>query len=231
MPCCPLKRVPRARPVSGILRAMTDVADTAADDRPWRPAASGASFVYVFPRPGEDLLKLGMSRDPLARLQSLHPRWYDFFDLDAGWIVATDRVREARAIELRLARLLGQHHAPAPLTALRDAGGDTEWYRGATAVLGDEAASLQSQGYVVHSPLRRWLAPRMRDYGRQLFHWSEDLLQQVSASTRQEVLPSSLEWTLCHGLDALPALGLRLDEFVSPRVLDWHAAMHRRLGL
>jgi hypothetical protein len=53
------------------------------DDRPWRPAASGPSFVYVLPCLGEDLLKLGMSRDPLDRFQSLHPRWFDFFDLDS----------------------------------------------------------------------------------------------------------------------------------------------------
>jgi hypothetical protein len=210
---------------------MSDEPATDADDRPWRPAASGASFVYVFPRPGEDLLKLGMSRDPLERLQSLHPRWYEFFDLDAGWIAATDRVREARDIELRLARRLAAHNAPAPLTATRTAGGATEWYRGAGPALEEEANLLLSDGYPVHRPLRAWLGPRLRANAPLLFHWSEALLLQLESVPGHPCGHlSPLEWTLCNGLDALPALGIGLDGFVSARVLEWHALAHRRLG-
>ena len=51
-------------------------------DRPWRPASSGPSFVYVLPCFGEDLAKIGMSRDPLDRFQTLHLRWFEFFDVD-----------------------------------------------------------------------------------------------------------------------------------------------------
>lgn len=195
------------------------------DDRPWRPAASGASFVYVFPRPGEDLLKLGMSRDPLARLQSLHRRWYDFFDLEAGWILATDRVREARGLELQLARALAGHGAPAPLTVLPGAGGATEWYRGAGLLLDDQARRLASQGYLVHRPLRSWLATRLQSHATHLFQWSEALLLDIeSAGPRTASEPHPLEWTLCNGLDALPALGLDLSRSVSPRVVAWRAA-------
>ena len=206
-------------------------ADTDRDDRPWRPAAAGASFVYVFPRPGEDLLKLGMSRDPLDRLQGLHRRWYEFFDLDAGWIVATDRVREARALELRLARTLAGLGAPAPLTVNDAAGGRTEWYRGALDLLGQRADELQSEGYRVARPLRPWLLPRLREQATRIFHWSEALLSELEAGgPGLGPQPAPLEWTLCHGLDALPALGIPLADFVSPRVLAWREALCRRTG-
>jgi hypothetical protein len=201
------------------------------DDRPWRPAAAGASFVYVFPRPGEDLLKLGMSRDPLDRLQSLHPRWYEFFDLDAGWVAATDRVREARALELRLARTLAGLGAPAPLTVNDAAGGRTEWYRGAMDLLERHGEALQSEGYRVTRPLRPWLLPRLHEQATRLFHWSEALLSELEAGGPvRGPRPSPLEWTLCHGLDALPALGMALADFVSPRVLAWRADLRRRTG-
>ncbi len=205
--------------------------DTDRDDRPWRPAAAGASFVYVFPRPGEDLLKLGMSRDPLERLQALHPRWYEFFDLDAGWIAATDRVREARALELRLAGSLAGLGAPAPLTVNAAAGGHTEWYRGALCSLQREADALQSKGVRVYRPLRQWLQPRMLEQAARLFHWSEALLSELeSAGPQLGPRPEPLEWTLCHGLDALPALGLPLAQWVSPRVLAWRDGLRRRTG-
>ena len=205
--------------------------DGSNDDRPWRPAASGACFVYVFARPGEDLLKLGMSRDPLGRLQQLHPRWYEFFDLDAGWLVATDRVRDARRLELRLAHALADHSAPSPLTVRAAAGGATEWYRGAGGWLGREADSLVSLGYTVHRPLRPWLLGRFADHAGRLFHWSEQLLETIESSPPVSGHPpGALEWTLRHGLDALPAMGLPLSAFVSPKVATWHAAFCRRLG-
>jgi hypothetical protein len=207
-------------------------ADTDRDDRPWRPAAAGASWVYVFPRPGEDLLKLGMSRDPLERLQTLHPRWYEFFDLDAGWIAATDRVREARAVELRLAHSLAGLGAPAPLTVNAAAGGQTEWYRGALTLLDREGKGLESEGIRVYRPLRQWLLPRMREQAARLFHWSEALLSELeSAGPQTAPRPEPLEWTLCHGLDALPALDLPLAQWVSPRVLAWREAVRRRTGV
>jgi len=40
--------------------------------------------VYVLPCQHDDILKLGFSRDPLLRMQTLHQRYFDFFDLDAA---------------------------------------------------------------------------------------------------------------------------------------------------
>jgi hypothetical protein len=194
------------------------------DDRPWRPAASGPSFVYVLPCLGEDLLKLGMSRDPLGRFQALHPRWFDFFDLDAARLVETDSVREARAIETRLRRALRAHNAPAPLLVSTAAGGATEWFRGAQDILGKEADALQAAGLRMHAPARAWLREALVARGGLLFHWSAQMLEAIDPdfapplSTRP---PTTLERTLRAALDSYDALDIDAAPLVPDTVLRW----------
>jgi hypothetical protein len=96
-----------------------------------RGPSRGRAYVYVLPCAYEDLLKLGFSRDPLDRIQTLHPRWFEFFDLDRGFLVESETVHDARDLELGLGRALIEHNAPAPLVISREAAGHTEWYRGA----------------------------------------------------------------------------------------------------
>ena len=194
------------------------------DNRPWRPAASGPSFLYVLPCLGEDLLKLGMSRDPLDRFQTLHPRWYEFFDLDAAILVETDSVREARAIETRLRRALRAHNAPAPLLVSAVAGGHTEWFRGALDTLGREADALHAAGLRVHAPARPWLRDALALRGSLLFHWSSRMLEAIdpdfapALSTRP---PTSLERTLRDALDAYDAFAIEPEPLVPDNVLRW----------
>lgn len=195
------------------------------DDRPWRPASSGASHVYVIPCLGEDLLKLGMSRDPLDRFQTLQPRWFDFFDLDAALLIRTDSVREARAIELRLGRELQEHGAPAPLLVSAAAGGHTEWYRGALAHLERAAEQYRALGYTVLRPLRPWLREALAERGALLFHWCAQMLEAIEAS------PDSaprLGRTLRDALDAYDALDLPIDGLVPAAVLRWRDASKAR---
>ena len=45
---------------------------------------SGRSYVYLLPCRDADLAKIGYSRSPLQRFQTLHPRWFEYFDLDGG---------------------------------------------------------------------------------------------------------------------------------------------------
>lgn len=149
------------------------------DDRPWRPAGAGSSFVYVLPCLGEDLLKLGMSRDPLDRFQCLHPRWFDFFDLDAIRLIETDSVREARAIETRLRQSLRVYNAPAPLLVSEAAGGHTEWFRGALETLGRQTDALQADGLRMHAPAQPWLRNALATRGSLLFHWSSGMLEAI----------------------------------------------------
>lgn len=194
------------------------------DDRPWRPAASGPSFVYVLPCMGEDLLKLGMSRDPLGRFQSLHPRWFDFFDLDGARLVETDSVREARAIETRLRRALRAHNAPAPLLVATAAGGQTEWFRGALDTLDREADALSSAGLRVHTPARPWLHDALALRGSLLFHWSSQMLEAIDPDFAPALSGrplTGLERTLRDALDAYDALRIEPDPRVPDAVLRW----------
>jgi hypothetical protein len=198
--------------------------DSDRDDRPWRPAASGPSFVYVLPCFGEDLLKLGMSRDPLDRFQSLHPRWFDFFDLDAARLVETDSGREARAIETRLKKALRAHNAPAPLLVARPAGGRTEWFRGALDILEQETDALRAAGLRVHVPARPWLRDALATRGSLLFHWSSRMLEAIDpdfAPALSSRPPTGLERTLRDALDAFYALGIDTGPLVPPAVLRW----------
>ena len=194
------------------------------DDRPWRPAASGPSFVYALPCLGEDLLKLGMSRDPLDRFQSLHPRWFDFFDLDSARLVETDSVREARQIETRLRKLLRAHNAPAPLLVSTSAGGRTEWFRGALDTLEREIDALHATGLRAHSPARSWLRDALAMRGSLLFHWSSRMLEAIDpdfAPALSSRSPTGLERTLRDALDAYDALEIELEPLVSEAVLRW----------
>ena len=197
--------------------------DTASDDRPWRPAAGGASFVYFLPCPGmDDIAKLGMSRDPLERCQALHPRWYEFFDLERGWLLETDRVRDARAIELGIGRELREHRAPAPLTVNTRAGGDTEWYRGASDWLEARGESFSRAGHRLHRPLLAWLRPRLLERAHRLYHWSDALMDAIGQAAPADA--TRLQWTLRNGLDAYAALDLPLDPWIPARALRWHQA-------
>jgi hypothetical protein len=198
--------------------------DTDRDDRPWRPAASGPSFLYVLPCLGEDLLKLGMSRDPLDRFQSLHPRWFDQFDLDAARLVETDSVREARAIETRLRRALRAHNAPAPLLVSVAAGGRTEWFRGAAGLLEQATDALRDAGLRVHSPARPWLRDALVARGGLLFHWTSRMLEAIDPEFAPALSSrplTHLERTLRDSLDACKALDVALEPLVPAAVLHW----------
>jgi hypothetical protein len=94
----------------------------------------GRGFLYVLVATGpEDLLKVGMTHDPLGRWSSFHPRWFQAFDLDHTMLVETETRADAQALETALHRSLRGHGCPVPLTMRSAAGGVTEWYRGAYA--------------------------------------------------------------------------------------------------
>ena len=194
------------------------------EEGPWRPAASGPSFLSVLPCLGEDLLKLGMSRDPLDRFQALHPRWFDFFDLEAARLVETDSVREARAIETRLRRALRAHNAPAPLLVSAAAGGHTEWFRGALDVLERETDALHDAGLRLHAPARPWLRRALEARGGLLFHWSSHLLEAIDpdfAPALDSRPPTALERTLRDALDAFAHFGIEPGPLVPEAVARW----------
>ncbi|MDQ3204927.1 MAG: GIY-YIG nuclease family protein [Pseudomonadota bacterium] len=196
-----------------------------------RSPSAGPCFLYVAPSAGEDLLKLGFSRGPLARLQSLHPRWFEVFDVDRTLLVETETVRDARRLELALRRQLVEHNAPAPLTVRRQAGGHTEWYRGAYATLAATVDELGQRGHVVHVPGRRWLQQALGAQSECLFPWTCAMLGVDGAGS------DHLELAAVHGpalravrdaLDACVALEVELESRVPEQVRRWHVAVARR---
>lgn len=159
-------------------------------------------YTYVLPCVWEDHCKVGFSRDPLSRLQALHRRWYEFFDLGRGLLVEAETEREARDLELKLRRPLAGHRAPMPGTVRRQAGGHTEWLRGAGALLQQAVQQLSAQGYVVHAPLRPWLRAEMLARSDRLYHWADAL--KAAWETGDE---GALQ-VLRDGLDAYAALSI-----------------------
>lgn len=176
-------------------------------------------FTYVFPCAWEDHCKVGFSRDPLARIGQLHPRWFEFFDLQRGLLVEAETERDARDVELLLRRPLSAHRAPQPLTISHAAGGWTEWLRGADESLGVAVEELRLQGYPVHAPLAAWLSDRLRSRLDLLYDWCAllppDALECMTVT-------SAAQRNVRDTLDAHAALGVRFANAIPPAVLDWY---------
>lgn len=145
----------------------------------------GQAFLYILVAAGpEDVLKVGMTHDPLARWPAFHPRWFEAFDLGRSMLVETERRADARALETRLHRLLRQHRCPMPLTMRAAVGGATEWYRGANEAARAFIEGCEAEGYVVARDSTPYLASAMR---RQ-----SDLLSGMLQHAHEELLRGSL---------------------------------------
>jgi hypothetical protein len=135
--------------------------------QPWTATASipcdGRAFVYVAACSGpEDILKVGLSHDPVARWSAFHRRWFEEFDLEASVLIEAETRRDAQALETALHRRLLDHNCPAPLTMREQFGGVTEWYRGAWSAALEFAREAEGQGHVLHAPAADWIAAAMR---------------------------------------------------------------------
>jgi hypothetical protein len=184
---------------------------------PESTASRGPAWLYVLPCAYEDLLKLGFSRDPLARMQSIHPRWYEFFDLDRAMAVQAETAREAQAMETRYKQMLVEHSAPAPLIASAAAGGNSEWYRGAYAALDLIADELVEAGYIAQRPLRPWVRERLLASADRLYSWTR-LLTADDLEDSQSIAPRLVR----NVLDAYRALGIELAPWLPSEIYAWH---------
>lgn len=198
----------------------------------WRTLRRGRCFVYVLPCRDSDVLKVGFSRDPLVRLQSLHARYFEVFDLDRALLAETDYVRDARRIELRLKHALSADATSAPLVIRDAAGGRTEWFRGAWP----QATTLlegicDEDGHLLHPQLSAWLRVRwFRD--ATLYEWSQQALQQLELATFNGApdLARRLQRVLKNTLDACHAVGLRLEGKVPGAVVHWYRSGAAEVG-
>lgn len=182
----------------------------------------GRSFAYVFPCAWEDHCKIGFSSDPLARIAALHRRWFGFFDLEAGVLVEAESVRDARDLELELRAGLGDWNAPAPLAVHVPAGGHTEWFRGASALLAARVQALASRGYRVH-PLRPWLAAALAQRADALHEWSP---AQLTVDELDGIAgPTAAQQHVRDALDACATLDIDLQRRLPPAVWRWYAGI------
>jgi hypothetical protein len=189
-----------------------------------RGPARGQCHLYVLPCAYEDILKLGFSRDPLQRMQALHPRWFEFFDLDAGFLIQAETVRDARDLELGLGRVVAEHSAPAPLVIRREAAGHTEWYRGAYPVLAKTAATLAAGGYVLHAPLRPWAREALLARSDRLFSWTQAML---APEDLEEGAITQAQRVVIDALDAFATLEIALEPLLPGDVYAWYARAGR----
>ncbi|NZA24957.1 GIY-YIG nuclease family protein [Luteimonas sp. SJ-92] len=180
----------------------------------------GRCYVYVLPCTWEDHCKVGFSRDPLGRMQGLHRRWFEFFDLAGAALVETETVRDARDLELELRRPLAAHRAPAPLTVRKQAAGHTEWLRGAAQPLQRAVADLARRGHVVHAPPNEWLRTALHARSDQLYAWT---LAQLSPDELQRLAgPTPTQQLVRDTLDAYAALEIEVEPLLPTEVLGWY---------
>lgn len=185
-------------------------------------ALDGRCFAYVFPCQWEDHCKIGFSRDPLDRIAALHPRWFEFFCVERGMLVEAESVRDARDLELRLRAGLRAHNAPAPSTVRVEAGGGSEWFRGAESELQSRLRALAADGYRTW-PLRRWLHAALAARRERLHEWA--LAQLPEAGMEGLVDPDLARHArrrLRDTLDAFVALQLDPRPCLPARVRAWY---------
>lgn len=117
----------------------------------------------------EDLIKVGLSRDPLARWSAFHSRWFEAFDLQHSLLIETETRRDAQQLETTLHRSLLEHNCPPPSTMRAASGGGTEWYRGAYPAVLAFSQTAVMKGFVVHAPAHEWFARALRAQQARLF--------------------------------------------------------------
>lgn len=179
-------------------------------------ARHGPAFLYVLRMSGaEDLLKVGLTADPVARWSGFHRRWFEAFDLERTLLVETDSRRDAQRLETALHRALKEHGCPVPLTMRRFAGGATEWYRGASAAAREFVVRCGEEGFVVHVDVRPQVAATLRAQR----HVLASVLDQAARNERDGVLtPEEIE-AVRDLADAHRAFGADLSDMASADAL------------
>jgi T5orf172 domain len=182
---------------------------------------SAPAFVYVAPARYEDILKLGFSYDPCDRVRSFHERYFEYFDLEGGFVLAATDEKDARRIERLLAESLADHRARAPLVIAEAAGGYTEWYRGALAAVVHAATTLVRDGG--YEPLQSF-AERMRQRllleRELLFEHSTAMLDAIDA-LGDDAQGMTVGRRLRARLDAYTALKIEVMEHLPDTVRFW----------
>lgn len=96
-----------------------------------RDAISGHSlawFVYLFALTDCSAFKVGFSSNPLQRIHTFSPRYFERFDLHQSLLLRIDTIDDARTLESSLKKELAECCLDCPDWVPREAGGHTEWF-------------------------------------------------------------------------------------------------------
>jgi transposase-like protein len=189
-----------------------------------RSLAKGRSYVYMLPCRDQDLLKIGFSREPLARFRTLHRRFFDYFDLERGLLVEVDRVAKARAIERDILLRHAEERSPAPLVIPDSAAGYSEWLRGVepqvSARLHEFAAE---EGCAAHA-LRGWVRQMFETQADRLYDWSLRMLEAAeyeAFNVPAEIASGQAGRALIYAMDACEAVGIDVKAVFPDAVVAW----------
>lgn len=194
-----------------------------------RVLSRGRAYVYLVACRDEPLFKIGFSRDPLHRWRALQPRFFEFFDLDQGILVAVDRVNEARRLERMLLEAFADYQAWAPLSVAASAAGHTEWFRGVLAEAVDIATAVATQNaWECHQP-REWMRVAWLARRDLLFDWTASMLEasefeQHNTGGADPSVRRVYERALVDTLDAFSSVGVDIRKHVPAGVRRWYAA-------
>lgn len=184
----------------------------------------GHTCLYVLPCANEDHVKLGIAGDPMTRMQAFSSRYFEFFDLDAGWLLEAGSEAEARGWETALKRQLRAHAAPPPLLVPARAGGHTEWLRGAGALLAAWRDGQVARGFVAHAPLRGWVRQRLIQAHERWHHDVQALLDRFGPAGDWPAADGSMPLRqLRDAMDAQVLLDARPPDDDVPGLRAWHA--------
>jgi hypothetical protein len=208
--------------------AAAGAAETLEDDPGFpRSLARGRAYVYVLGCRDDSVFKIGFSRDPLQRFRTLHARFFEFFDLDGGVLIETERVAQARRLERELHARFRVHQAPAPVIVPIMAAGHTEWFRGVLDEAVAAARTLAAEHAFAPQAPAAWLASVLAQRKDLLFGWATrmfDLLEY--AENNQDAAAARIcARDLCDALDAFRSVGIHPYVSLPPAVVRWHRAL------
>lgn len=172
----------------------------------------GTCYLYVLPTAYEDILKLGIAKNPFARALAFSRRYYEFFDLSRSVLVEFDSRKQAQARETALHRRLRDWNAMQPITVPRAAAGKREWYRGAYDAVLAEIEDDAAVGRVVHRPALPWWQARLGAERERMYEWFAQVSRECAGELRARMIADAL--------DGYAALGVSLREVLPPEVLE-----------
>lgn len=193
-----------------------------------RSLAKGRSYVYMLPCRDQDLLKIGFSREPLARFRTLHRRFFEYFDLERGLLVEVDRVAKARAIERDILLRHADERSPAPLVIPDSAAGYSEWLRGVEPQVSARLHEFAAEaGYAVHA-LRAWVRQMFEAQADRLYDWSLRMLEAAeyeAFNVPAEIASGQAGRALAYAMDACEAVGIDVKAVFPEAVVAWKAGV------